>query len=208
MHVRSLVLVAFVSGTVLGAFAQERVKAKGPADFDTLHAATAEHWKAERFGKCFVSARELVGVVALRRAKVIRAAMPAAPAGYTIEPPDESNPEANAMLAALSAGVGTVIEQTYRGNGNDIRVTVTADSPMLQMFKMILQNPAMLQPNQELVKYSECSAVLETQGQDVTLRFMLQDSLVEGYFNGVDGDFALKMFDQKAVSALNAAIVN
>ena len=142
------------------------------------------------------------------KGKAIRDALPAAPAGYTVLPvQEEQNAQTNPMLAAY-AGIGSVIEQIYEGSGKQIRVNITADSPMLQMFNMIVQNPAMVQPNQELIKYTECSALLETQGQVVTLRFMLGDSLVEGTFNGEDSDFALAMFNQAAVTKLNNVITN
>ena len=206
MQTRVLVLAALLSlGTVL---AQERVKPKGPMDFDAAHASVAEHWKAERWGKSYAAARDLLGIISVRRAKAIRAAMPAAPKGYTLVPVTEEANQSNPMLAAMAFGVGSMIEQTYQGQDGDIQVSVTADSPMLQMFSMIVQNPAMIQPNQELIKYSECSALLETQGDEVTLRFMLGESLIEGRFRGENADFALAMFDQKAVTALYKVISN
>lgn len=209
MKTHLLLLVGLVSGTALGALAQERVKPKRAADFESVHAAVAEQWKAQHWGKCFASARELVALVGKRRGQAIREALPAAPAGFQIEPvEEETDPQAAAMLAMFSAGVGSVIEQTYQGPGKSVHVTVTADSPMLQMFQMIVQNPAMLQPNQELIKYNECSAVLETEDQQVTLRFLIQDTLVEGDFQGADDDFALAMFNQAAVTKLFAAITN
>ncbi len=205
---RVLVLAALCCGAA-GLLAQERVKPKGPPDFATLHAAVAEHWKAESWGKSFASARELISLISIRRAKAIRETLPPAPEGYTLVPIEEDgDAQANPMLAAFTAGVGSVIEQTYRGQGKEIRVTVTADSPMLQMFTMMLQNPVMLQRNQELIKYTECSALLETQGQEITLRFLLGDTMIEGQFRGQDADFALAMFDQEAVTALHKVIVN
>lgn len=207
MRPRFFVLVPLLAVSVLGALAQERIKPKGVADFDTLYASVAEHWKAERWGKSYVTARELLGVIARRRGKEIQKAIPV-PAGLQAEPAAEEDPQASAMVAAFAAGVGNVIEQVFRGADKEVRVTVTADSPMFQMFKMILQNPAMLQPNQELVKYSECTAVLETDDQRVSLRLLMEESLVEAEFQGYDADAALKVFDQAAVTRLYAAIVN
>lgn len=208
MRTATLVCSLLLSGAALGAFAQERVKAKGPADFESTYAAVGEHWKAGRWGQCYQSARELMGVVSLRRAKAIRDAMPV-PAGLEAEVQrEEQNAQQQAMLAAFTAGVGNVVEQVWKGQGKQVRITVTADSPMLQMFRMVIQNPAMLQKNQELVKYAECQAVLETEGQRVTLRFMLGESMVEAEFQGYDADGALVVMDQPAVTKLNAAIAN
>jgi hypothetical protein len=209
MRTTTLVCSMLLSGAALGAYAQERVKAKGPADFDSTYAAVGEHWKAGRWGQCYQGARELMGVVSLRRAKAIREAMPV-PAGLTVEAQrEEQNAQQQAVMAAFTAGVGSVIEQVWKGDdGKQVRITVTADSPMLQMFRMVIQNPAMLQKNQELVKYAECQAVLETEARRVTLRFMLEESMIEAEFQGYDADGALVVMNQAAVTKLNAAIAN
>lgn len=207
MRSRFLVLSAVLATVTLGALAQERIKPKAAGDYDSVYAAINEHWKAGHWGKCHASARELLALISKRRGVEIRKAMPV-PAGLVADPVAEADPQAAAMMAAFSASVGNVIEQTWRGGDKEVRVTVTTDSPMLQMFRMIVQNPAMLQPNQELVKYAECQAVLETDGGQVTLRFLLDESLVEGNFQGYDADGALKVFDQSAVTKLYAAITN
>ena len=209
MDKRIFVPIVLACAATLGAFAQERVKPKGPPDFAALHASVAEHWKAERWGACAKDARTLLGVISTRRAKAIRDALPAAPAGYVKEEPKEEDAaQANAMMAAFAPGVGTVVDQQYQGESKTINVTVTADSPWIQMYQMILQNPSMLQPGQELIKYTQCSAVLETQGGSNTLRFMIDSSLVEANFHDESADFALKMFDQAAVTKLHAVIAN
>jgi hypothetical protein len=208
MRTPLLVCSLLLSGAALGAYAQERVKAKGPADFESTWAAVGEHWKAGRWGQCYGAARELMGVVSLRRAKAIREAMPV-PEGLEAQVlREEQNAQQQAMLAAFSAGVGNVIEQVWTGEGKQVRITVTADSPMLQMFRMIVQNPAMLQANQELVKYDQCQAVLESEERRVTLRFMLGESMVEAEFQGYDADGALAVMDQAAVTKLATAIAN
>ncbi len=209
MQTRVLFLSTVLCGGAAGFLAQERLKPRGPADFESVHAAVAEHWKAERWGKCFASARDLIGVISVRRAQAIRAALPAAPAGYTVVPPDDdASSQTNPMLLTMAAGVGSVTEQSYSGAGKDIRVTITADSPMLQMFNMVLQNPALLQPHQELIKYTECTALLETQGEQINLQFLIGDSLVQANFFSETSDFALAMFDQKAVTKLHAVLTN
>ena len=206
---RNLVTIVLACGIALAAFAQERVKPKGAPDFAALHASVAEHWKAERWGACSKDARTLLGVISTRRAKAIRDALPAAPEGYVKqEHKEEDTAQNNAMMAALAPGMGTVVEQQYQGQGKTINVTVTADSPWIQMYQMILQNPAMLQPGQELIKYTQCSAVLETQGTSNTLRFMIDSSMVEANFRDESEDFVLKMFDQAAVTKLHAVISN
>ena len=208
MRTASIVCTVLLSGAALGAFAQERIKAKTPTDFESLHAAVLEHWKAERFGKCVAATRQLMNVVSMRRAKAIRAALPV-PAGLAAEAVnDEDAAAASAMATAFAPGMGSVVSMSYHGEGKSVSMTVTADSPMLQMYRMVLQNPAMLQPNQEIVKYAECQAVLETEGRQVVLRFLLEDTMVEADFQGYDADGALGVFSQTAVTKLHGAIVN
>lgn len=207
MRSRFLVLSTILATVTLGALAQERIKPKAAGDYDSVYAAIDEHWKAGHFGKCYSSTRELLGLISKRRGVEIRKAMPV-PAGLVADPVVEDDPQAAAMMAAFSASLGNVVEQTWRGGDKEVHISVTTDSPMLQMFRMVLQNPAMLQPNQELVKYAECQAVLETEGQQVTLRFVLDESLVQGEFQGYDADGALKILDQSAVTKLYGAITN
>ena len=192
-----------------GALAQERLKPKGASDFDGLHASIAEHWRAQRWGKSFAATRDLLGVISARRAKAIRDALPAAPAGYTIVPfQEDPSALANPLMTTLAAGVGSMVEQNYEGAGKQIRIAVTVDSPMLQMFSMVIQNPALLQNNQELVKYTECTALLESDEYQVSLKFLLGESSFECTFQGENGDFALRMLDQKAITALAGVIAN
>lgn len=206
MSFRLALPVTLVLGATLGAFAQQRIKPKGVVDFDTLYAAVGQNWKESNWGQCYVGARDLLGVISQRRAQAIREAMPN-PEGYTRNAVPENDAQATAMLAAMTAGVGNVIQQEYDGpGGKHLRLTVTADSPMLAMFRMVLDNPAMLQKNQELVKYTEGNALVETQGDTVTLRILFGDTMVEGEFQGADADHALSVMTQQAVTALHQAI--
>lgn len=206
MSFRLALPVTLVLGATLGAFAQQRIKPKGVADFDTLYAAVGQHWKASNWGQCYTGARDLLGVISQRRAQAIRAAMPD-PEGYRREAEPQDDPQATAMLAAMTAGIGNVIQQEYSGpDGKHLRITVTADSPMLAMFRMVLDNPAMLQKNQELVKYTEGNALLETQGTQVTLRILFGETMVEAEFDQADADHALAVMTQQVVTAIHDAV--
>ena len=212
MRTPSLLLSVLLvgAGITVGAIAQERVKPKGPADFSTIHASVKKHFDAGSYGKAFKASTELSTVIAKKRAEVIRASLPVAPAEYTKVPHKEPKNQAaqNAMLGALAASVGNIIEQEYTGPGGTIKVTVTADSPMIGMFKMLLSNPAMIGENQELIKYGEIMAVLETNGKRKNLKIVIDNSMVEAAFRGHDDDFIFGMWDQAAVDALAAALRN
>lgn len=204
----TLALVA--AGASLGAFAQERLKPKGPADFDTVHAAVAKDFHAGRYGKAYAGAKELVGLIGNERSLAIRKALPAAPEGYekVVEKKAHNASMQNNAMLAMAAGVGNVIEQSYRGSGGQIKVTVTADSPFVQMFNMILGNPAMVGENQEVIKYGEVMALLETQGKRKTLKILIDSTLIDTTFPDHSDDFIFGMWDQKAVDAVGATIRN
>ncbi|MFT5052578.1 MAG: hypothetical protein ACI8QZ_004014 [Chlamydiales bacterium] len=203
-------LALVMAALSFGAAAQQRVKPSGPADFETLHAAVAAHFNVGHFGKAYASAQELTTVIGARRAVTIRAALPVAPPEYLKEPFKEARNAGmqNQALFAMAAGVGNIIEQVYSGSGAQIQVTVTADSPFVQMFNMMLTNPAMVGEHQELIKYEGVMAMLETQSRRKTLKFVIGSSLVEAQFSGQDDDFILAMWNQKAVDVLHAAIMN
>jgi hypothetical protein len=200
-----------LASSIALAFAQERTKPKAPATFDELHAAVKTHHDAGRIGAAFKAAQDLVGMLALERGERIRAALPAAPAGYEkVQPTDEERAQAgaNPFLGAMAAGIGNVVEQEYRSTSGaqSIRVTVTADSPMMGFAKMMFENPAMLGPEAELVKYEQCKAILKKEGNTWGLQLVIDNTLIDASFGAESDEFALKMFDQAAVTALQSVI--
>lgn len=188
-------------------FAQERVSRKEPATFDDVHGAIAQAFRAGEFGRALAKTRELIGVIAPRLTEAILGAMPPAPEGFTIQPQPERNQQQqqNPMLSALTAGIGAVVEQRYTGpNGARVQVTVTAESPLVQMFGMWVSNPAVLGPGAELIKYDEYDAILRKEGSGWALQMVIGTSLVEakGQGEGVDDELLLKMFTQARVDGL------
>lgn len=186
-------------------FAQERVNKKKTPEFKDVHTAIAAAYEAGNYGLAMSKTRELLTVLTPKWQEAILAALPAAPQGYTILPQEKQDAQATAALAAFSASVGTVVEQKYKGDGGIVSVQVTADSPMLQMFSMVLDNPAMLSEGQELVKYGEHKALLKQEGSRWTLQIVIDSSMVEVKGN-VSDEFLLRMFDQKAVDKLAAVL--
>jgi len=212
MRIRTFatVVALVVVGASFGSAAQQRVKPKGQADFGALHGAIGKHFHAGHFGKAYAAAKELMAVIGARRAVAIRGSLPEAPPEYVKEPFKEAKNAAmqNNALFAMAAGVGNIIEQKYNGSGGRIQVTVTADSPFVQIFNMMIGNPAMVGENQELIKYGDIMAILETQGQRKTLKFVIESSLVEAQFANHSDEFIFAMFDQNAVDVIEAAITN
>lgn len=206
---RSLAVAAGLLLTCVGAVsvAQERTKDKTPPTFEELHAAIAKHYKAGSYGKAMQATRDLTVTIYEKRTAVILGALPAAPEGYEVVPqPKKNNAGLNPITGALVAGVGQVVQQDYKGPNGPLRVTVTADSPMLAMAGMMFENPALLGPDAELIKYDQCKAILKKAGTRWSLQILMDQTMVEANFGRESDEFGLKMFDQTAVTRLFNAL--
>lgn len=191
---------------------QERVKPREANDFPGCLTAAQNAWKEGRLGECTRQLQEALALVSERRAVAMREAMPAAPDGYEIVPPKPTDPRANAMLAGMSAAVGSMITQEYRpvdarSGRSTISVTLTADSPMVQMIAMMTSNPAMLGQDAELIKYGPTNAILKKDGQRRSLQILIAGKhLCDVTWPNEDEDALLAMFDQAAVTKLTRAL--
>ena len=90
-----------------------------------------------------------------------------------------------------------------------VNVTVTADSPMVQMFSMALRNPALMDKDSELIEYNQDKAILKktSNGRSRELTIILAGKhLVVVNFQGEDEDLLFSMFDQAFVDRLKAAL--
>lgn len=191
-----------VTAAVAVPVAQERMNRKEPAGFDQIHGEIAKAYQAGEFGRALSKTRELLSVITPHFTEAILTALPPAPESFTIQPQPEQDPQANAMLAAMSAGIGTVVEQRYDGPQKQVQVTLTADSPLVQMFGMWVNNPAMLGPDAERIKYEGYDAILRKEGNGWSLQMVIGSSFLEAKAQGVDDEFLLKMFPQARIDAL------
>jgi hypothetical protein len=141
--------------------------------------------------------------VTAERVKLIRAALPAAPAGLEKLPPDASA----AAMAAFASTMGTMVNQEYSGENKSISVTVTVDSPLVQVMGMMISNPEMLEKGSELIKYGTYKGVLKDEGSGAyQLQVMLDKTMVQVESNGITDEALLKFMDQKAIDALLEAL--
>jgi len=74
------------------------------------------------------------------------------------------------------------------------------------MFNTMFGNPALLGKNQELIKYGDIMAVLETKGERQTLKIVIDNTLAESLFRKQNDEFIFAMWDQKAVDRLKEAL--
>lgn len=190
---------------------QTRVS-KEPPKFEEVHAQLAEQWGKKAYGSCTESLQQMQRIVAKARRQEILNALPK-PAGWTIKEDDSMDQaDANPMAAAMLGSVGTIVKREYRaeeGKGR-INVTVTADSPMVQMFSMWVANPAMLEKGAELISYEEHKAVLKPKGSDgLNLMILIAEKhICEVDVRGIDDEQLFGVFDQKSVDDLATALSN
>jgi len=201
----ALILVPLLAASILATPAQKRVKQNTPADFPTLIESAKQTWEAGDYGQCAGRLREALALCMVKRSEAILAVLPAAPEGYVAEA-DRSMEQAanNPMMGALAASVGNVVIQNYRGP-EAIKVTITADSPLVGMVSMWITNPAMLDENSELIEYGQHTAVLEKTNRDRARKLTILINgahICEVTYQGAREDFLFELFDQAAVDAL------
>ena len=110
------------------------------------------------------------------------------------------------MMGGLAGAFGNVIEQNYQGT-HRVNVTVTADSPMVQMFSMALSNPALMDKDSELIEYGTHKALLKTKGDRRELQILLfERHLVNVNAREIDEDALFALFDQRAIDSLAKAL--
>lgn len=205
MRTRSLALLAAALVAVTtSAAVQKRVSPKGPADFPSTIRAAGAAWESGEYGQCVKELKTALGLANGKRSESIRAAFPAAPEGWKVEP--ERNVDAtNPFAAAMASSVGTIVERKYKQEGGRgaISCTLTADSPLVQMFTMWMANPALLGEGAELIEYEAHRAVLKSEGQGYNLQILINGAHVcEVRAQGVSEDALFKMFDQRVVDGL------
>jgi hypothetical protein len=202
-------VVMFVTIGALSAiaFAQERTRPRAPATLPELLSQAGTSCGEGRYSACLSELREATALVMAERVKVIRAALPPAPQGMEKIAPDDSNAAIGAFAAALTATVGTVVNQEYSGSDKSITVAVTVDSPLMQMFGLMSANPEMLEKGSELIKYGAHKGILKDNGMgDYQLQILIDKTMVQIESTGLSDDALLAFMDQKTVDALAVAL--
>jgi hypothetical protein len=192
---------------------QEPAEPAARADFGQLIEQAKVAWSGAEYGACLAKLKEATSVVNSKRIEAILAAFPPAPSGYELVPRKSSDSAptdalSQSMAGGLAVAFGSVIEREYRGPER-LKVTVTADSPLVPMLAMVVKNPAMLDGDSELVEYEAHQAILKkTNGGDAReLMIVLAGShLCQVHYSGSDKDFLLGVFDQAALDRLARAL--
>ena len=202
----SSLAVAALCATAI-ALPQTREKKPQERDFPAVLDSAKAHFEAGRFADCMSDLKTCTTLAQKNWIAAIRAALPAAPQGWTKTPPPKEDPAAQAMLAGLSLGVGTQVEQVYTMERKKITVTVAADSPMISMMGMLFANPAMRQPHQELIEYGSHKAILDTSNANrLDLQILISGKHLVQVHCPENDEFLFAMFDQTAVDNIAAAL--
>jgi len=210
MPKRFLPLVALLATLVLTSAAlQKRAKTTSAADFPGLMKAASAAWDAGNYSECLTNLKKATGLANEKRSAAIRAALPAAPAGWKLEPEKKNAAAGNAMAQALGGAMGNVTQARYseEGGRGSIDISLMADSPMVQMFNMMVTNPAMLGEDGELIEYEEHRAVLKKERNGLSLQILIHKKhMFDVKTRGLDEDGLFAMFDQATIDKLAALL--
>ncbi len=214
MHWSTLVAIpTLVLSPFLAPTGQRRAEEQAPPQFEEVLSQASEAWKNERYGTCVKSLQQALQLATKKRRAHIIASLPSAPEGWTKVPQkEEDDLNTNPFAAQIMAAAGNVITQQYRQDGGrgNATFTVTTDSPMIQMFGMMLQNPAMLkQQGGELIEYDQTQAILKNQDGNLNLQMILgADTLLEVKANGLEEDGLFALASQSNLDKLTAALTH
>ncbi|MFO1029688.1 MAG: hypothetical protein U1F60_01295 [Planctomycetota bacterium] len=204
MHVRhalsAFAALAFLSAPV--AVAQERAAPKKVLTFPEAVDAAKKAVDAEKLGAAIAALQAAIRDLQKKQRAAVLACLPK-PVGWTVEDPVVD--EQSADLAASMMVVGATVTRHYTKDEQSIHVEVTANSPLVQMFTVVMNNPALIEADGgELVKYGAHRAILKKSGetgQELTI-LMHDVHLIKVTAEGVSADDLLKVFDQACIDRL------
>ena len=207
---RRLAVVMLVLLISLPVQAQVRQKKATERDFADLLKQSAADYNAKRYGACITNLKQAISLATGMHCRIILEAMPPAPSGYEKVPVQEQELD-NPMANAMAGSIGVPVEQTYRqvkGNG-DIRINVTAHSPLVSMVEMTFRMAAM-DPNIEEVTYNQYKALFKKEqgGKLYVLQIPIDGKhLLEVKVRGMDEDTFFKVFNQAFVDRIAKALL-
>lgn len=210
MSKRSLPIAAILATLVLTSAAlQKRTKTTTAADFPGLMKSASAAWDAGQYGECLANLKVATGLANEMRSKAIRDALPAAPTGWKLEPAKKNAAAGNAMAQALGGAIGNLTQARYseEGGRGSVDVTMTADSPIVQMFNMMVTNSAMLGENAELIEYEAHRAVLKKERNGLSLEILIHKKhMCAIKVRGMEEDALFAMFNQATIDKLAAIL--
>ena len=207
---RSAVAAVMVGSLLLTAFAQEGAESKAPPTVSEILARAKTSYEAGHHAKCMSEIREASTVLMAERTRLIRAALPGAPAGLERLPMEElSVPELEKTSSAelMASSVGLLVTQKYKGKIQSILVTVMVDSPFLQKYQWNEAISEKTPGDSERIQYGKYKGLLADKGSgNLDLQLKVETSMVKVESVSLSRDDLLAFFDAKAVDVLAAAL--
>jgi hypothetical protein len=195
---------------------QERVQPKGPPTFEEALKALDQAWKDKAYGAATTNVQHLANHIHVGRTEAIHAAWGDGPEGWekqpcTVRKDIEKLAQAGQILGGLTGVFAQPCTCEFKeaGGRGRLEIQVHPHSPMAGPLAMAMNNPVMLGDDQELIKYGDDKAILETQreGERYSLQLILDGAhLVSATLRGGTDDFLLQVVNQKAVDAVEKAI--
>ncbi len=203
------VLPAAVTGSALMSpepyAPQERTKKKEAKDFPALLASANAAWEAGNYGKASADLKAASSLVGAKHREALLAAFPAAPENWKFTPTKQN--DAAGMMMGMT---GMVIEGKYEGPERErVKLTMSVDSPMVQMMSMAFSNPALLGDGAEVIKYGKYQGLLKKNGNDrYELSILIGDDMLQADARGMTDDALLVLCNQAMVDKMAAALTN
>ncbi len=185
------------------AMAQKRTAPKKEATFAEAVETAKKAFDAQDHGAAISALQEAIRAVQKLQRTAILAALPK-PDGWEVTDDEPVDTAANPFAAGMAAW-GLTVQRHYRKDDKSIDVEVTANSPAVQMFAVMLSNPALAKADGgEIVEYTNHKALLKKSGDssiELTL-IMHEKHLVKFQADGLTADELLAIADEAMVGRL------
>lgn len=200
--------VLCLCAVLIGGVVQDRSKKLTTADLPKVIANASKALEGKRYGACQRELKSALGLVGTLVRDQLLAAMPPAPAGFkAVEVKNDDTEGGNVMAQALGM-MSLPTERSYRkeGGGDEIKISILAESPMVAMMGMMFSAAAMSKEG-EIVTYKENKGLLKKEGDSYNLQIVVSGRhLITVEAAGIDDAGLLKMVDQAFVDRIVAAL--
>jgi len=188
---------------------QKRASQEKVVTFEERMTAANKAWAETRFGGCTEELKAALALVQANHREVILAAMPPAPAGWTVLTPKKTDEGGAAMAAMLGMGSGMLpVSLDYKNeSGQRMSINVLINSPMIQMMTMAFSNPAYLEEGSELIEYKDDKGLLKTGKGKAELQVVLDSKhLLTCEARDQSAEWILAVMSQENIDKLKTAI--
>jgi hypothetical protein len=151
------------------------------SEVDEAIATATKHYKAGEYSQAAAQLDYASTLIRQEKGEQVKNVFPAAPAGWQAE---EAESE---VTAAAMFGGGISASRSYSKDDYRIKIELMMDSPMMQAFTMMMNNPSMIaMSGGKLTKVQGIQAVQKIDGDHLELQFVT----ATGALVTLEGDLA------------------